>query len=321
MARPLQFGILSCARIGRRGMIHGIQNSGNAQLVGIASLKSGKARNWALEFGIPKSYESYDELIADRDIDAVYIPLPNELHKPWVVRAADAGKHILCEKPLALNAAEAEEMVDHCRRRGVLLMEAFMWRHHPRVERARRQIDTGELGELRLVKMDFSFNIDRDDWRLDPQRGGGAMWDLGCYGINAARFFTREEPTEVHVRGVPSSSGVDMTAGIQLKFPGGAVALLDCSFECPYRNRLEIVGTKMALEFPEGVLPAPQAELAQRTDSGTDVHFFEPANQYALQVKTFANSVMAGKLLDPAEDGLANMRVLDRAWADFHRKT
>ena len=292
-------------------MIPGIQQSGVASLNAIASRNKGTAAAWAAEFDIPKHYGTYDELIADPYIDAIYLPTPNELHLSITLQAAAAGKHILCEKPLARNLAEARQMVEGCRERGVMLMEAFMWRHHPRVRRAREMVNSGELGELRLVKMDFSFQIDPSDWRLDPTRGGGPLFDLGCYGINAARLFTGQEPNEIHARTRMGATGVDMTTGFQLHFPGDVIGLMDCSFECPYRNRIEVVCTRGAVELPEGVLPPTDATLLVRTDAGVEEIRFPPAQQYAEQVKAFVAGVAAGKLPDPAEDGLANMAVLD----------
>ncbi len=314
MTRPLQFGILGCARIVRRAVAGAFRHTPSAQLAAIASRDRRTADAWAREFGISQVHPTYEALIADPRIDVVYIPLPNDLHQQWVFAAAEAGKHILCEKPLAVDAAQAETMVDACRRHGVLLMEAFMWRHQPRVLHARQMLAAGQLGELRLVKMDFSFDIDRDDWRLDPRRGGGAIYDLGCYGINAARLFTRAEPIEVHAHARRYQTGVDMTLGMLLRFPGDVMALLDCSFECAYRNRIEVVGTLGSIELPAGVLPSPESEILSHSGEGSQ-RIAPPAypaiDQYAAEIECFCASVEAGRLLDPAEDGLANMRVLD----------
>lgn len=307
----LRFGILSCARIVRRAIAAAFTKTPGAKLVGLAGRNADTAREWAAEFGIPKHYGSYEALIADPEIDAVYIPLPNELHLPWVERAAAAGKHILCEKPLALNAAQAMLMADTCRKAGVTLMEAFMWRHHPRVVHARKMLADGKLGELRLVKMDFSFDIDRSDWRLDPARGGGALFDLGCYGINMARTFTQSEPTEIIARAKYFSPGVDSTLSMLLRFPNDVTALLDCSFECQNRNRFEIVGTQGSLEFPGGVLPPEESVVLHTTAAGTETIPFGPADQYAEMINCFCRSVAAGKLELPAEDGVANMLVVD----------
>src|SRR4051794_35903464 len=182
-AEPKQRGrILGCARIPRRGIVPGIRASKHGQIQALASRDAAAAREWRREFKIPSAYGSYQEVLDDPDVDVVYIHLPNELHKPWVFAAADAGKHVLCEKPLALDAAEAESMVAHCRDRRVVLMEAFMWRHQPRTEALQKLVAEGAIGELRLVRSSFSFSIDHSDWRLDNARGGGALWDIGCYG-------------------------------------------------------------------------------------------------------------------------------------------
>jgi predicted dehydrogenase len=312
MPSLVRFGILGCARICRRGLIPGIQRSGVATLSAIASRDPRTAAAWAAEFGVPRHYSSYEALVADPELDAVYIPLPNELHRPWVLACAAAGKHVLCEKPLALDVAEAEVMAAASRAAGVVLMEAFMWRHHPRVAHVRRMLAGGELGELRLVKMDFSFDIDRSDWRLERARGGGALFDLGCYAINAARLFTGSQPQQVFARAVPYQTGVDMTLGMLLRFASGCLALADCSFECPHRNRLEIVGTRAAVEFPGGVLPPVESELVIRRDRASEVIPFAACDQYAEQVKAFCAGIAAGRLPEPAEDGLENMRVLEQ---------
>jgi predicted dehydrogenase len=178
----LRWGILGCARITRRGLVPGIRGSGTGELHALASRDPATARAWAAEFGVPRVHASYRALLEDPEIDAVYIPLPNELHRPWVMAAADAGKHVLCEKPLALDAREAGSMVQHCGSRGIVLMEAFMWRHQPRTRELRRLVRDGAIGDLRLIRSSFSFPIAAGDWRLDPARGGGALWDVGATG-------------------------------------------------------------------------------------------------------------------------------------------
>ncbi len=292
-------------------MIAGIRSSGVAELAAIASRQADVARSWAEEFAIPRHYDSYESLLVDPAIDAVYIPLPNELHAKYAIQAAAAGKHVLCEKPLARTVDEAAQIVAACRRYGVMLMEAFMWRHHPRVARARQMIDEGHLGDLRLVKMDFSFDIDRNDWRLDPARGGGALFDIGCYGVNAARLFARSQPVEVSGWTRRYSTGVDMTSGILMRFAGGVLGLIDCSFECPYRNRIEVVGTKGAIEFPGGVLPEAASELVFRHGDSAERLSIPLADQYAEQVKAFCEGIRRGALPEPAEDGLANMQAIE----------
>jgi D-xylose 1-dehydrogenase (NADP+, D-xylono-1,5-lactone-forming) len=320
----IRWGILGCARITRRGLAPGIRASATGVLHALASRDPAVARDWAAEFGVPRAHASYEDLLADPEIDAVYIPLPNELHRPWVTAAADAGKHVLCEKPLALDAREAEAMVQHCRSRGVLLMEAFMWRHQPRTLELRRLIRGGAIGELRLIRSSFSFPIAAGDWRLDPARGGGALWDVGCYGVSAARLFAGAEPMSFGAIAHPGPTGVDLSFTALLEFPGGVLASVDCSFEQPFRCACELVGTRGVVDVPDTYLPPavglPTARLrtiGSASDSGAasdDARTleFEPVDQYAAMVDAFARSVASGTPVDPAEDGLAQMIALDR---------
>ncbi|MEO6812019.1 MAG: Gfo/Idh/MocA family oxidoreductase [Isosphaeraceae bacterium] len=310
--KPLRWGILGCARITRRGLIPGIQGSEGSTLAALGSRDGATARAWAEEFGVPRSYGSYQEVIDDPGVDAVYVPLPNELHRPWVFAAADAGKHVLCEKPLALDAAEAGAMVAHCRARGVLLMEAFMWRHQARTAAVRRLVADGAIGALRLIRSSFSFTIALDDWRLDPARGGGALWDIGTYGVSTARLFAGNEPTTVHALARQGPTGVDLSLTAELAFPGDVFALIDCSFEQPFRCRYELVGTTGAIEVPDAYLP-PDRPIARLIgpDGSAEERSFDGRNQYAGMVDAFALAVSNGRLVDPAEDGQAQMNVLD----------
>jgi predicted dehydrogenase len=325
--RRLRWGILGCARIARRRLIPGIAASKSGELHALASRDEAISRAWAREYGFSKAYGSYRDLLADPEIDAVYIPLPNELHKPWTLAAAEAGKHVLCEKPLALDARDAHAMVEACRKRGVILMEAFIWRHQPRTLAILQMLRQGELGELRLIRSSFSFLIAPGDWRLDPSRGGGALWDVGCYGVSAARLFAGEEPTRFHGCARKGLSGVDLSLTAILEFPSGVQALIDCSFEQPFRCCYELIGTRGMIEVPLAYLPpADQKPAATITklDGGagsdnrpqeSNVVKFKRADQYAAMVDLFASSIFAGKLLEPGGDGLAQMIALERVKA------
>jgi predicted dehydrogenase len=293
-------------------------------LCALASRDEAVSRTWARLFGCPKAYGSYPALLDDAAIDAVYIPLPNELHKPWVIAAAGAGKHILCEKPLALDAREARAMVDGCKMHGVILMEAFMWRHQPRTLSIVQMLRRGDLGGLRLIRSSFSFPIAPGDWRLEPPRGGGALWDVGCYGLNAARLFTAEEPNRFRTFARTGPSGVDMSLTTLLEFPSGVLAVIDCSFEQPFRCCYELSGTRGMIEVPLAYLPPagvkPTATItridgedhADSRPQESKVLEFEQADQYAAMVDLFARSLSAGTLLEPAEDGLAQMTALEQ---------
>jgi xylose dehydrogenase (NAD/NADP) len=323
----IRWGILGCARIARRGLIPGIAASSTGVLLALGSRDGAVSRAWAQEFGIPKAYGSYGRVLDDSEVDAVYLPLPNELHKPWVLAAADAGKHVLCEKPLALDSSQARVMVEHCRNRGVLLMEAFMWRHQPRTLSVRKMVGEGVIGALRLIRSSFSFPIEPDDWRLDKARGGGALWDVGCYGVNTARMFAGAEPVKSLALARKGDTGVDLSLTALLEFPGGVLASVDCSFEQPFRCHHELVGTHGYFEVPDAYLPpadtSPTARLHQlkaRSDSSAGgsesrVLEFEATNQYAAMVDAFAHSVSARELIDPAENGLAQMIALDQVLA------
>jgi len=335
MPGTMKFGVLGCGRIVHRALLPGIGGAPQATLHAVASLRPGVARQVAQEHDVPQAYDSYEAVLADPDVQAVYIPTTGDLHHKWTIAAAEAGKHVLCGKPLATSVAEAEDMVAACREAGVILQEAFMWKHHARAKRAKELIEAGEIGELRLICVHFSFDIDRDEWRLDPKRGGGAMWDLGCYGVNLSRHFTGAEPADVYARahfyepqpgsGPPpgcgpqrgSGIGVDMTMQIALAFPGGVLANIDCSFESPFRCHAELVGTGGMLILPRAFLPREEAELLLYRDTDRETPpetiTFPASNQYAEQLTDFCASIAAASLHPPAEDGLANMRVLERA--------
>ncbi len=316
MTTPIKFGILGCGRIVERGLGPGLRDSPAAELHAIASRRPGVATEWAEKHGAAKAYDSYEELLADPDVQAVYVPCQGHEHLPWTIAAAKAGKHVLCEKPLTRSVAEAEEMIAACDKAGVILQEAFMWRHHPRVSRTKELLDEGAIGELRLIVASFTIDIDRNDWRMQPENGGGAMWDIGCYGVNCSRYFTGAEPNDIHAHARWWETGVDMTMQIALAFPGDVVANIDCSFETPFRCRAELVGTKGRMFLEDAFLPKDESViLLQRSmdeEPIIEVERTAPANQFACQVTDFCASIAAGKIQAPAENGLANMRVMEQ---------
>jgi xylose dehydrogenase (NAD/NADP) len=308
----LRWGILGCARITRRGLVPGLHHSTTATLSAIASRDLANAQAWATEFSIPKAYGSYEQVIADPDIDVVYIPLPNELHRQWVEAAADAGKHILCEKPLALDATEARGMVDYCRTKGVVLREAFMWRHQPRTIELLRRVSDGIIGPLRLIRSAFSFVIDAGDWRLDPTRGGGALWDVGCYGVSTARLFAQAEADSTRAVAHFGPTGVDLSLAASLKFPGDILAQVDCSFEQAFRCSYELVGETGRIEVPDAYLPPDHPIAIYHGPQSTEEWNFAGTNQYAAMVDAFTDAVATcGTGGSPGEDGLGQMLAID----------
>ena len=230
----VRWGILSTARHGAISWIPALKQTKRGELVAVASRHEDRAREFAAEHGIPKAYGSYEAMLADPEIDAIYIPLPNHLHKEWTIRAAEAGKHVMCEKPLGLDAAEAEVMVAAARQAGIIFAETFQWRHHPQGQTARDLVRAGRIGTLRLIEAGFSFMLNRpDDVRWNPDMGGGALYDVGCYPISLARYITGQEPAAVTAQAHWGKSGVDDSVVATLEFPGDVLAVINCGFHPP----------------------------------------------------------------------------------------
>jgi len=316
--RQLRWGVLGCAGIAKRAVIPGIRQSRTGVVAAIASRDENKAKETAKEFDIPAAYGSYEALLEDPNIDAVYIPLPNHLHKEWTIRAAEAGKHVLCEKPIALNAREAEEMVEACARAGVLLAEAFMYRHHPRYRQIKEIIKSGEIGEIRGIHGAFTFNNagDANNVRYKKYMGGGSIYDVGCYPINAARFILEKEPEAATVQAFfsPQHDHVDMMASGLVEFPGDVALTFDCGMWAAGRNTLEIVGTEGRIEVPSAYVSKQDASshFFVITNGGRREVEVPHVNQYSVQADDFAAAVFGEKepLFKP-QDAVLNMRVID----------
>ena len=311
-----RWGILGCAGIAIRKFIPALREARRTEVLAIASRTREKAQAAAADLDIPRGYGSYDELLADPDVDAIYNPLPNDLHCPWTIRAAAAGKHVLCEKPLAMNAAEVRRMIAACKRHRVVLMEAFMYRFHPQWDLVRSLIAAGRIGDVRLVRATFSFVINRpaDNYRYKLENGGGARMDVGCYCVNAARLVFGCEPERVAAsHHISKKLGVDMTTCGVLEFPGKRIAVFDSSFEFHGRFGIDIEGTGGRIFVPVPWLPAPdRAEIVLTSGGNTKTLRARHANQYTLEAEHFADCVRTGSTPRfPASDALANMRVLD----------
>lgn len=314
----LRWGIIGCAGIAVRSVIPGIQQSQRGVVTAIASRDEAKAKQTAEKLGIPKAYGSYEALLADADIDAVYIPLPNNMHKEWTIRAAEAGKHVLCEKPFSMDASEAAEMVEACEKHGVKLAEAFMYRHHPRYTRIKEIIVSGEIGTIRGIHGTFTFNSSANttNFRNDQAMGGGALYDIGVYPISAARMLMDREPeaATVHAFFSPEHGGVDMMASGLLEFSGGVGLTFDCAMWASGRNTLEVLGTDGRIELPSAFVCSTDApSVFYVTVKGNRrEEQMEPVNQYSLQSDELAATVLDGAPDRFApNDAVLNMRVLD----------
>ena len=310
---PLRWGVLGVANIAVRAVIPPLQRARNGRVVAIASRTAEKARDAAQRLEIPRAHGSYEALLADPEVDALYIPLPNSMHREWTTRAADAGKHVLCEKPLALTAAECEEMIAACRRRGVVLMEAFMYRFHPRTVRVARLVADGAIGDVRLVRASFTFRLQNpENIRLQPHLGGGALYDVGCYGVNVSRLVLGE-PRAALAFGQTGPSGVDEVLGAVLQFDGNRLAVIDCGLTLSRRQEYEVVGTEGSLTVPTAFLPGTaDAEIHIVQGTEQSVVTIPSVNQYQLMVEHFAD-VVAGQtpLGLPPEDAVANLRAIE----------
>ena len=313
----ITWGILGSAAIARICVIPAIQASRNGRVHAIASRSIDRAQELAAEHNIPHAYDDYEAVLADPAIDAVYIPLPNHLHHPWTLRALAAGKHVLCEKPLALNAAEAQAMADAAQAAQRLRMEGFMYRFHPRSQHIKQLIKAGDIGHLRLIKTAFTFNLsDPDNSRYRPEMGGGALMDTGCYGVSLARWLLDAEPIAVQAQAIYSDSGVDLTFVGTMHFEGGTLAVAEASLVSALQQTYTIVGSEGVIELPhDAFIPWEKEAVFTRRDveaeSGT-LHRLPGADEYRLMAEHFADAVLGHTPLafDPAES-VRNMRVMD----------
>jgi predicted dehydrogenase len=317
----VRWGVLSTAKIGIDKVIPATAAAGRCEVVAIASRDLGRARAAASELGIPRAFGSYEDLLADPDVDAVYNPLPNHLHAEWTIAAARAGKHVLCEKPLATTSADAERMIQACEAEGVLLMEAFMYRLHPTWEAVTSLVASGRIGELKTVQSWFSyFNDDPGDIRNLVETGGGALYDIGCYCVNLSRMLFGAEPERVGGSVLRDPvMGIDvLTSGI-LDF-GDVVATFTCSTRAEPDQRVHIYGTegRISLEIPFNIPPDRPTRVSLTAGGDppvrpeTEVFTFDPANEYTIQAERFAAAILdGGQVPIPPSDAVGNLRVIE----------
>jgi predicted dehydrogenase len=321
MSRKLRWGVLSTAAIGWKKVIPGMQVGTMTQVDAIASRELGKAQETAAKLGIAKAYGSYEELLADAEIDAIYNPLPNNLHVPWTIRAAEAGKHVLCEKPIAMNAAEARTLLEVRERTCVTIGEAFMVNCHPQWIRLRELLAEGRIGELRSRVGFFSyFNVDPNNIRNRADVGGGALMDIGCYMVHGARFAFGAEPVRVAAAiDRDTVMKTDRLTSAMMEFAGGRQAIFTCSTQLAPFQRMSFIGTKGRIELEVPVNSPTDRETRLVIDTGADlfgggatVETFAACDQYTLQGDAFARAVFEGDEVPvPVEDAVGNMAAID----------
>ena len=320
--RSLRWGVLGTADIARRKVIPAIQRADRCEVVAIASRDEERARRAAEALGIGTAHGSYEALLADPDVEAVYIPLPNHLHAEWTIAAARAGKHVLCEKPLALNAHDAERMIDVCQAEGVRLMEAFMYRLHPSWVAVCDLVSSGRIGRLMAVQSWFSYyNDDPRNIRNIPEVGGGALYDIGCYCVNLSRMLFGSEPTRVEASMVRDPvSGTDVLTSGMLEF-GDGVATFTCSTRVEDDQRVHVYGTqgRISIWIPFNIPPDRPTEVYLTAGGDppvaphTEVLTFETADPYTVETEQFAAAVLDDLPTPvPPEDAVANLRVIEQ---------
>jgi xylose dehydrogenase (NAD/NADP) len=293
----LQWGIIGPGRIAPR-IVRALAGNPRSELRAVASRDLERGRQFAAEHGAPVAYGSYDELLADPAIDVVYIALPNDLHAAWSIRALDAGKHVLCEKPLALTVADVDAIAAAARRNDRIAVEAFMYLHHPQTLAALEIAASGSLGTLQLVSATFSFLLSQaDDPRIDPSMGGGSLWDVGCYPVSIARRIAGREPDAVGAFARFDDLGVDRTFVGQLRFPGGLLALFDSGFAAADRERVEIVGTDGSVVLDHPFLPEPDGpppSVTIRRDGIATAVDVASLDQYRAEVDDLTAAILDG---------------------------
>jgi xylose dehydrogenase (NAD/NADP) len=322
--QKLGWGVLSTSNIGRVAVNPAIQASSNGELLAIASRDTSSARNFAEKAGIPLHYGSYEALLEDERIGAIYNPLPNSLHKEWSIRAAEKGTHVLCEKPLALNAAECREMEAAAVANGVKLLEAFMYRFHPRTEKVVEMLRNGVIGDLKQVRSTFTFLLTRPgDIRWDGALGGGALMDVGCYCVNVSRTMIGREPVEVRAMANFRSPGVDQQMAGTLRFDDGLLAHFDCALTMERSEAYQIFGTDGHLRVQQAFLPGTEDAVIEQFDEENNLtsHTVQGADEYRLMVEHFADCALNDKPLRySAAEAALNMKVIEALYESARKE-
>lgn len=322
---PLNWGILSTAKIARGALLPAIHRSTTGRVVAVASRDLTRARDFAEGNAVPRALGSYEALLEDPEVEAIYVPLPNSMHREWTLRAVEAGKHVLCEKPLAVSAAECREMDDAARRHGVTLMEAFMYRFHPRTQRVLEMVRDGVIGSVHAIHSSFSFRLRaRDNIRLLPELGGGALMDVGCYCVNVIRTLAGREPTRVVAWAQIGTSGVDEQLWGMLEFDGDLVGQFDCALTRERRESYRVAGTEGQLDVDDAFRPGDGPVTIREHHDGREPvdHAIAGVDEYQLMVEHFASCVRERKdPIYPAREAAANMEVIEALRRSVRQET
>ncbi len=314
--KKVRWGIMSTAKIGTKQVIPAMQKSKYCDIQAVASHSMDKAKTLAADLKIPKIFESYDELINSPEIDAVYIPLPNHLHVPWSIKALEAGKHVLCEKPIALSAQEAQQLLDKSKKFPKLkIMEAFMYRHHPQWQKAKQLVTSGDIGELRTIQSFFSYtNINPSNIRNKADLGGGGLMDIGCYSVSLSRFIFDTEPQKVcGLMDYDPQFDVDRLTSGMLDF-GNGISTFTCSTQLIPYQRVNIYGTegRIEIDIPFNAPADRPCKIRHHTFNRTNEITVPTCNQYTIQGDLFSLAILNDTDVPTLlEDAVANMKVID----------
>lgn len=320
MNQTVRWGILGPGRIAPR-IVRALLASTRGELVAVASRDAGRARDFAARHAIGQSFGSYEALLADPDVDVVYVALPNHLHAIWTIRALEAGKHVLCEKPLALTVEDVDRIAAAAEAAGRIAVEGFMYLHHPQTNRALEMARGGALGRLEIMNGTFSFFLSYpNDPRADPAMGGGSLWDVGCYPVSFARRLAGQEPSGIHAFARFDERGVDRTFMGQLRFPSGMLAQFDSGFAAPDRERIEIVGSDATLVLDAPFLTEPDGPppsvILWRGSAATSIEV-PVVDQYLLEAEDLMSAILDGSpphlTLASSRGNVATLVALDRA--------
>lgn len=315
----LNWGILGTARI-NRSLIPPLRLSMRNQLLGVASRDADRAAAYAKERDIPRSYGSYEALLADDDIDVVYIPLPNKFHAEWAIKAAEAGKHVLCEKPLALTPEAVEQMTAASRNAGTVLIEAFMYRFHDRTLKVKQLVDEGAIGKLHHVKGGFTFPLNREgDVRWDSELGGGSLWDVGCYPLSFSRYLIGTEPQSVYGHSVNSETGIDVSFTAQLHFPDNVTVQFDSGFRTQFRMFIEVSGSEGSIYLPMAFKPEQRSYIHLTHGNDTKYIAVDGNLLYLDEVEEMASCILENRdpilSLEDSRNNVATIQALYKSAA------
>jgi xylose dehydrogenase (NAD/NADP) len=293
--KVLHWGLLSTARI-NRAVIPPIKSSERNELLGVASRELDKAKAYARKWDIPKVFGTYEAMLEDPEIDVVYISLPNSLHAEWTIKAAQSGKHVLCEKPLAMSVNEVDAVREAADRWGVIVAEAFMYRHHPQTQQVKLLVDKGQIGNLQLIRGSFTFQMaDKEDIRLFAKLGGGSIWDVGCYPISYARFLAGGDPDTVFGWQICNEDNIDLQFIGQMRFPNGVLAQFDSSFQTAERAQMEIVGEAASLYISNPFKPGWN-NIIRLSHDGEVTEITVPGEElYSGEVEDMADAILYGR--------------------------